>query len=609
MKILFSITMFLNIVNIFAQEWQQHTDYKMDISVDTKNYSYDGKMDFTYYNNSPYELKELYFHLYFNAFRPGSVMDQRLYSIKDPDTRMVRIGKDGLKHSRINDLSKENQGYYKIINIKQNGKKLDFQISGTIMKVKLNKPIKSKSSTKLTMKWLAHIPSIIRRAGKLNEEGVELSMAQWYPKVAAYDRAGWHIDEYIAREFYAPFSNFDVKIELPQNYIVGASGKLLNASEMPKYGQQVKRKKNKWHFKADNIHDFVWAADPDFTVDTVQVPDGPKVYFVYQQNMKKEYIDNWKKVQPITVKFFQFMNHRFGKYPWENYTIIQAGDGGMEYGMATFIAGKSNFRDLASVIFHEGAHSWFQQLFGFNETENEWMDEGFTSYAEAKAIALVLDNKNPDEVGVHRQAYSNYYNLIFHNIEEPISILADYYNYNYTYGVSAYSKGQIFVSQLGYIIGEENLKKTFLKFYDEWKFRHPDASDFTKIASDISGINLKWYRNLFVNTTRKIDYAIDEVLDKKIKLINRSNFAMPLDVLVNFEDGSKTLYYIPLYGMRGEKTFEKEYYPNTEFKVLPNWAWTNPNYEFDVDKKIKKVEIDPTKRLADYIAENNIFVK
>ena len=300
------------------------------------------------------------------------------------------------------------------------------------------------------------------------------------------------------------------------------------------------------------------------------------------------------------------MDERFGKFPWDTYTIIQGGDGGMEYGAATLITGNRNLESLVGVIFHEGSHSWFQQLFGIDETQQEWFDEGFTSYAEAKAMAKVFEQKDPDGIDVHKGAYDGYTQYVKSGLQEPMSILADYYDYNYAYGISAYYKGQVFPAQLGYIIGEDNLKKTFKTFYNRWKLDHPSYKDFVKTAEDISGINLKWYENLFVNTTRFIDYSAT-ANGKEVTLLNKSNFAMPLDVLVTYSDGSKELFYIPINAMRGAKSFEEKYYPNTKFTQLKDWGWTKPEYTFNVDKEIKSVQIDPTNRLADVNKEDNTF--
>lgn len=615
MKKIFLICFFQLIsISLFAQRagyWQQKVDYKMDINVDEQKFQYDGKMSLKYDNNSPETLNKVYFHLYYNAFQPGSAMDYRLVNIADPDSRMV-INK-GTKESpqfesRIAQLKPEDQGFQKIKSIKQNGKELKFKVSGTILEVELAQPMASKSSTNFEMEWQAQVPSIIRRGGKNTKEGVDFSMTQWYPKMAHYDEFGWHLDEYIGREFIAPFGNFDVKIKIQQDYIIGASGVLQNQNDVKGYTQNAKLKtqnsKTTFHFIAENIHDFAWAADKDFVVEKQSVPNGPELFFIYQPSEKTT--ANWQKTQQPTVQFFQYMDKNFGKYPWKTYTVVQGGDGGMEYGTVTLITGERNFESLTGVIFHEAAHSWFQHLFGLNETVDEWMDEGFTSYAENLAYLEIFNKKvdgNPN-----LDANAGYIDLAKSSVEEPMSLLADYYNHNYAYSVQAYYKGQVYLIQLGYIIGEENLKKVFLEFYNQWKFKHPTPNDFKRVAENVSGINLKWFQNLFVNTTRVIDYSVKNVSDSNIELQNLSNLPMPIDLYVEYADGSKELFYIPAMEMRAEKPAETfEMYKNIKRTVLEPWKWTNPIYNVKISKKVNKVIIDPTQRLADVDFSNNVY--
>lgn len=597
----------------FAQncDWQQRVDYQMEIDVNEKDFTYTGKMKVVYQNQSQETLNKIYFHLYYNAFQPGSAMDYRLRNIPDPDSRMVLKEGEGQNRkvtSRIAVLKPEDQGNHTIKSIKQNGVSLKYKITGTILEVELNSPLLPNSSVEFDMDWDARIPEMIRRGGKNSPEGVDFTMTQWYPKIAQFDEEGWHLDEYIGREFIAPFGNFDVKITIREDYVIGSSGKLQNPDRVKGYvpNPKIEAKDGKivWHFKAENIHDFAWAADPGFVVSEKQVPGGPKVYFVHLN--RDDINQNWVKAQEPTVRFFQFMNEYFGKYPWETYSIVQGGDGGMEYGTSTLVTGGRNLDSLIGVIFHEAAHSWFQHLFGINETVNEWMDEGFTSYAEQLAFLEIFQkeqtpNPNPG-------AYSGYFDLARSGVEEPMSLLADYYNYNYAYGVEAYVKGQVYLIQLAYIIGEENLKKTFKEFYDQWKFRHPDPNDFKRTAENVSGLNLKWYNNLFINTTRTIDYAIESVSNQEIKLKNLSNFAMPIDLLVEYQDGTKELFYIPNLELRGEKPAENlEIYKNVKRTTLEPWAWTSPGYSVKINKKVVKAEIDPTKRLADIADGNNIY--
>lgn len=599
----------------FAQRktyWQQGVDYTMDIDVNEKTYQYDGKMKLKYSNNSGQELNKVYFHLYFNAFQPGSMMDERLKSIVDPDARMVTNSgtrEKPILHSRIAALKPDQIGYQKIKSVKYNGQAVNFKEDGTILEVSLPTAIKDASTVEFDLEWQAQVPEQIRRSGRNSREGIAFSMTQWYPKMAQFDEFGWHLDEYVGREFIAPFGNFDVTIHINKDYVIGSSGKLQNPSEVKGYVKnpkiKVNNKKATWHYKAENIHDFAWAADPKLVVDSAKTKGGVTVYTVYLPT-DQQVTDNWKTALGLAVDFFDFTGQHFGAYPWKTYTIVQGGDGGMEYGTATLITGGRNLKGLVGVIYHEAAHSWYQHLFGVNETVDEWMDEGFTSYIEELALTELFVRPTAKALNPIGSAYMAYYKLAKSGKEEPMSLLADYYNTNYAYSNEAYNKGAVLAEQLGYIIGKENLQKTFLKFYDIWKFKHPTPNDFKRVAEEVSGINLKWYFNLFINTTRTIDYSINTVSDNSIELVNKSNLAMPIDLLVEYQDGSKELFYIPLREMRGEKPAEKyDIYQGVKRTVLPDWFWTKPTYTVPVSKKVKSVKIDPTERLADINPEDN----
>ena len=618
MRKLFTLaTLILSSSLLFAQRagyWQQAVDYKMDIDVDDKNYQYQGKMSLKYSNNSNQALHKVYFHLYFNAFQPGSMMDYRLSNISDPDPRMSNnLGtKENPKYqSRIASLTPEQIGYQKIKSLRMNGQPATYKIDGTLLEVVLPQAIEAGQTADFDMEWSAQVPEQIRRSGRNSKEGVALSMAQWYPKMAHFDEFGWHLDEYVAREFIAPFGNFDVTIHLNKDFVVGGSGKLQNPQSVKGYVKKpqamVKEGKATWNFKAENIHDFVWAADPKFVVDSAQSKGGVTIYTVFLPS-NKEVKDNWKTALELATEFFDYTSAHFGAYPWSTYSVVQGGDGGMEYGTATLVTGGRNLKSLVGVIFHEAAHSWYQHLFGINETVDEWFDEGFTSYVQAQAFQQLFEERDTLEPNSVMSGYRAYYKLALSGKEEPMSLLADYYNSNYAYSNEAYSKGQVLAEQLGYIIGKQNLQKTFLQFYDIWKLKHPTANDFKRVAEEVSGVNLKWYFNLFINTTRKIDYAISSVSDQEIVLTNKSDFAMPIDLLVEYADGSKELFYIPLREMRGEKPAENfEIYQGAKRTVLEDWFWTNPTYRIPLSKKAVKVVIDPTQRLADVESANNTY--
>ncbi|MBC3845785.1 M1 family metallopeptidase [Winogradskyella echinorum] len=562
--------------------WQQHVDYAMEIDMDVNSFQYKGKQKLVYTNNSPDVLNRVYYHLYFNAFQPGSEMDVRSRTIKDPDPR---VG------DRINKLQPNEIGYIKVNSLKQNGTTISHETVGTVLEVKLNQPIQPGESVTFDMVFDAQVPVQIRRSGRNNKEGVALSMTQWYPKLAEYDDEGWHADPYIGREFHGVWGDFDVKLTIDKNYVVGGTG----------YQQgepKVKSGKKTIHFKAPKVHDFTWAADPDFIHDTMQVPNGPMLHFYYKKDLEQKYLDNWKNLQPETVKLMQFFSENVGKYPYEQYSVIQGGDGGMEYAMSTLITGQRSFGSLVGVTAHELAHTWFQFLLATNEAKHEWMDEGFTSYISALAMnSLREEPRDNPLIG----SYRGYISLANSGIEQPLTTHADRYALNGAYGRAAYSKGAVFMAQLGYIIGEDNLKKTIKKYYNDFSFKHPKPMDIVRTAERITDLELDWYLIDFAQTTNTIDYGVKAVEGKSIILERIGLMPMPIDLTVTYTDGSTEEFYIPLQMMRGEKP--------TSATIINDWAWAMPTYTFEANKAVKSVEIDASQMLADVKRENNTFTK
>lgn len=604
--ILAFITVTLNAQN--TSYWQQHADYTMNIDMNVENFQYDGVQKIVYTNNSPDTLNKVFYHLFFNAFQPGSEMDTRLHHIADPDKRMMDNA--GTKEtpkleSRIAKLTPDKIGFIKVLSLKQNGKDLKYELYGSVLKVFLNKPIASGEKATFDMVFKGQVPEQIRRSGRNSKEGVALSMTQWYPKLAEYDFEGWHANAYIAREFHGVWGNFDVKITIDKNYVIGGTGYLQNPNEIghgyetTPFTKKEKRKRKKlkkltWHFKAPNVHDFTWGADPEFAHDKIKGPNDVDLHFLYKKTMDKKYLENWIKLQPKTAELLAYFNENIGQYPYKQYSVIQGGDGGMEYAMCTLITGHRSVGSLVGVTAHEMAHTWFQFLLATNEQKHEWMDEGFTSYISSLAMNKIFNKKvdNP-----HEGAFQSYAYLAKSGLEEPQTLHADRYNHNMAYGISAYNKGTLFLVQLGYIIGEENLKKTIKKYFEDFKFKHPTPNDIKRTAEKISGIQLDWFLNYWTQTTKSIDYAVAEISDSKITLKRVGDMPMPLDLKVTYNDGTSEDFYIPLRMMYGQKS--------TSATVLDNWFWTAPTYNFDTKKPVKSVEIDPLYKMADVNRDNN----
>ena len=588
-------------LNLSAQYWQQKVDYTMNVELDTETADYSGSQKLIYTNNSPESLSKVFYHLYFNAFQPGSDMAIRL---KNGGDRNGRFKVD------LDSLNEFQSGYLKVSSLKQNGKPVQIKESGTILEVTLNEPILSGGSTVLELDFKGHVPDLIRRAGKNSTEGVAYSMAQWYPKMSEYDVDGWNTDPYTGREFHGVWGDFDVKITLDKEYTVGGSGYLQNADKIGKgYSDRKKSKSKKgkitWHFIAPNVHDFTFAADKDYVHDIYPGPNNVDLHFFYKNN--PEIIENWKKLQPLTAELMEYFNEKIGPYPYKQYSVIHGGDGGMEYAMCTLITGERKFGSLVGVTSHELAHSWFQHILATNETKHEWMDEGFTSYISTLAKNKVL--KEESEFPLLR-SYGGYLRLATSGVEEPQSANANRYHYNFAYESTAYNKGAVFLGQLGYIIGMDKLNETLKTYYNEYKFKHPVPNDIRRIAERLSEIQLRWYITDWTQTTNTIDYAIKEVVSTNkgatVNLNRIGMMPMPLDVLIEYTDGTQEMHYIPITLMRGEK--ENPY--DLKWNVEKSWSWANPEYSFSIEKKIeeiKSITLDPTFYMADIDRTNNRY--
>ena len=571
----------------------------MEIDFDTETHQYTGTQGLIYTNNSPDTLTRVFYHLYFNAFQPGSMMDLRSRNIIDPDRRV---------RDRISKLKDKEIGFLRPTIMTENDKPVDHKVVGTILEVILNEPIYPGKSAEFYMEFEGQVPVQIRRSGRDNSEGISYSMVQWYPKLCEYDYEGWHANPYIGREFYGVWGDFDVKISIDPSYVLAASGYIQNGNEIgygyEEEGVKVNHPKEKltWHFKAPNVHDFMWAADPDYKHVSVDGPNDTKLHFFYQPDSITN--ETWPKLPELTIKALDYMNKNYGVYPYKKYSVVQGGDGGMEYAMGTLIRGRGSMRGLIGVTVHEFFHSWYQMVLGSNESLHAWMDEGFTSYATAYTMAYLYDSKSDPLL----PRYSRYFSIVQKNIEEPMTSHADHFFTNEAYGTAAYSKGAVTLGQLEYIMGKEVFDKAFRRYYNTWKFKHPNPTDFKRVMEKESGLELDWYFLDWVGTTRTIDYGIKDVIDNgqktNITLEKIGEMPMPIEVVITFNDDKKEKYYMPLRIMRGIKVDDKSM-PRT---VLDDWPWTFPTYTFEIDRPITdihKIEIDPSQRMADIDRSNN----
>jgi hypothetical protein len=535
--------------------------------------------------------------------RRGDVM-------KDWDARVT---------DRIQKLTPTEIGYQRVSAITINGKAQKLIEHETILEVQLTNPIAPKTSAKLSLVFESQVPKQIRRTGRDNAEGVRYSMSQWYPKMVEYDYQGWNTNPYIAREFHGVWGNFDVSLQLDKNYTVAATGVLQNPNAVAN-AQGLKT----WNFKGNNIHDFVWAADDQFKHLSKLVRKGLTIHVYYKQKDAKS-DSAWANILYAAEKVLPYIEKNFGAYPYPQYSFIQGGDGGMEYAMATLIKGPS-----LGTVFHEWMHNWYQQVLGSNESLFAWMDEGFATFAESKvsrwydanaaaqspfisekAKAQVLASVEKAKLDLpltQAGSYAGYMALAKSGLEEPASTHADHFNTNYAYSNAAYSKGATLLGVLGYVIGDSLRDIVLLNYYNTWKFKHPNANDFFRVAEKTSGLQLQWLKEYWVNSTKTIDYGLNDIQAGNntaiISIQRLGKLPMPIEVLITYKDGTSELHYMPLDLMLGGKASEGAINQITH----PAWQWVAPTYTFETSKPLsalKSIEIDPSYRMPDLNRSNN----
>ena len=577
-----------------SEYWQQRVSYFIHADMDVNEHIFNGTQKVVYHNNSPDTLFKVYFHLYFNAFQPNSMMAIKQTTILDPERKL---------EEKFLELKDNDKGKVVVNFLKQNGQFLNFEIFETILKAGLIEPIPPGDSAVFDLQYISQIPKLIRRSGSDSDEGIDFSMAQWYPKLVAYDSEGFHPDIYLGREFYGVWGDYDVVVDIDNQYKIAAGAKLIDTVQLANH-------KTRYHYIAKNVHDFVWAADRDYTNYSVQADSSTTFNFYYQNFEYRQ--EPWKQLGGVMKEAFSFMNKRYGRYQYDMYNFIEGGDGGMEYPLATLITGNRPLNSLVGISVHEFMHSWYHTMLATNESLYPWMDEGFTSFATIEVLQYLIAKKLIDRELPEfpfQNDYNTYVDFINSYFYEPMNIHADHYSTNYAYGVNAYVGGMIFLKQLEYIIGKESFDKGLLNYFYKWKFKNPRPIDFIRVMEKTSDLELRWYLDYFVNRAGTIDYSIDTVYEKKINTIlelkNLGTTPMPVDVEVTYENGSTQMFSIPVDLMFGSKSSD-EY----KFEIAPVWKMVNFSYTLELNRKVKdivKIVIDPSLRMVDVDRSNNTW--
>lgn len=549
--------------------FQQEVNYTIDVRLDDKNHMLFGTESFEYINNSPDTLYHLFIHLWPNAYK-----NEKTALAK----QLARDGNYFLYYSKNKD-----RGYIDSLQFKVDGVATTFEYYQNfedIARIALSKPIPPKGKAIVSTPFRVKIPSgTISRLGHIGES---YQITQWYPKPAVYDKNGWNPIPYLTQgEFYSEFGSFDVKITLPENYTVGATGDLQTATEIERLDKLAAQplpssssnefpessdKLKTLHYKQKHVHDFGWFADKRWIVrkGEVTLPNTNRSVTTWAMFTPGN-ADVWEKngIKAINDGLYHY-SLWVGDYPYDQCTAVDgtiSAGGGMEYPNVTVIGSSSNKFQLELVIVHEVGHNWFYGILGSNERENGWMDEGINSFLETLTMEWIY--KNPklyegildENIGVMLglDKYPlNYQNELMYGIfarmgkDQAIQTSSEDFT-GTNYGTIMYKKTGLAFNYLRNYLGDELFKKCMHDYFDEWKFKHPTPQDIRASFVKSSGKNLDWFFDGVINTTGVVDYKTERAKFKgdslEVTVFNTGDIDAPFSISL-FRD---TLEYQKLW--------------------------------------------------------------
>jgi len=618
----------------FEGYWQQDVAYKIDASINEQSDQVIAKLQLEYTNNSPDTLSFVFFHLYQNAFQPGSYAD----ALNRANGNIPRWGP----------YEKENKGTI-VQNLKVNGQSVKTELDNTILKVWLDKPLLPNSVAEITLDFTTYFDyrgNIRRRMKEFGAYGNKhFDGVHWYPRMVVYDRKfGWCTDQHLGKEFYGDFGSYDVSLTFSDNYVVGATGALANPEEVfpgdlrqrldiqnfaDKKWEEAPSvvtpysplQRKTWKFRALNVHDFAWTADPTYRIGDLLCNTSGKAgdEVTVQALVQEPHASRWQNAADYACKVISVYSRDFGQYAYNKIIVADARDG-MEYPMLTLDGGADpNFRGLFA---HEIGHNWFFGMLGSNETYRAAMDEGFTQFLTVWAqeridgpytITGKYPNKylekytQPEEVRYGRAQYG-YIKDAIREEDRQLNTHSDDFggalHHGGGYG-NVYYKTASMLFNLQLVLGDELFNNAMKHYVNQWQIAHPYFEDFKASIIQYTHVDLNWFFDQWFETTKSIDYGITKVKrkgDGKYQITFRrfGEMQMPLDFTVTDAEGKLHDYHIP------NNWFEK----STSATVLPRWiGWgvLKPMYTANIElpARLSNVQIDTSGRLADINKLNN----
>ncbi|WP_460891718.1 M1 family metallopeptidase [Rufibacter soli] len=531
--------------------WQQEVNYKIEVALNDQNHTLTGAEQLEYVNHSPETLTFLYFHLWPNAY---------------PD-RTTAFAKQQLlnNETEFHFAPKQARGSISGLDFKVNGQPVKWALdpkNPDIMKLTLNQPLAPGARIMISTPFQVKLPDSFSRLGHV---GQSYQISQWYPKPAVFDKDGWHPMPYLDQgEFYSEFGSFDVRITLPANYTVGATGVLQNASEQARLDSlaQVTAARKEFnpedlafppsatatktlHYKQDRIHDFAWFADKRFNVlkSEVTLPYSKRAVTTWLLFTNKDANEWVKSVQDINDAVYQY-SLWLGDYPYSQATAVDAAlsaGAGMEYPMVTVTE--------PAAIIHEVGHNWFYGILGSNEREHPWLDEGINSYYEFRTKA----KRNPYAGMVSSEVNQNFFGKLFsvddlppsaidapaylsaasRGLDQPITSPAAQFR-TLNYGTGVYLKTAQLFLYLEQYLGTARMDSAMHQYYRQWQFRHPAPKDLQAALEKSTGEPLGWFFQELLPSTTIPDAHLKAVYpsahETQVVVTQTGKLALPVQV-------------------------------------------------------------------------------
>ncbi|MDX2173060.1 MAG: M1 family metallopeptidase [Bacteroidota bacterium] len=607
--------------------WQQDVHYNLKATLNDSTDIITGNEELTYWNNSPYDIGFVYFHLYSNA--------------QTKDSYLADLYKNNGYNLKFGKYRSQDKGI-EVEKITIDGQDLKTELDNTILKVYLLKPLKSGEAVtfKINFKTYFDKEAIRNRMKMFSTFGNKhYDIVHWYPRVTVIDhKFVWNTDQHMDHEFYGDYGSFNVELTLPNNYITDGTGVMMNESEMLPDTLRKKLdisnflakpfnsppstiiKKNgttkTWKFSAINVHDVAYTADPLYRIGESNW-DGVRCISLVQE----QHASGWSNASSYTAKVLEVNSYNIGPYHYPKMILADAQDG-MEYPMLTLCGGSDpGYRSLFA---HEMTHNWFMGMVGSNENYRAFLDEGFTQFYTADTYQFI---DGPIEIeGTPKNKYvarftepkkildaelynSFYYNTVTKGEEVTLNTHSDDFNGGIRHGGGygqVYTKTATMLKSLEYVLGRAFFDKAMQHYFKQWKFCHPYPEDFRNSIIGFTGVDLNWFFDQWLETTKTVDYKIGRIKHKKndvyeITFKRKGSMQMPLDFVVIDKNDSARHYYIP------NTWFEKP----TKANTLPRWIGWGPKLKttytatLNIGTKIKNVIIDPSGRLADVDMTNN----